>query len=127
MILLGLELVDGSSEDWVATAGAAALVTSLFVPDVAAGNQYKCTRLANATSRDVCRLAADFLAQEVERGPTAFVRDGADWARDKPAHLRDRIDRGKEALENVAGELLSDDAIDERKNTEPLALETPPP
>ena len=38
MILMGLGLVDDSSWDGIAAAGAAAFVTSLFVPDVAAGN-----------------------------------------------------------------------------------------
>lgn len=121
------KIVDWVAPDGIATAGVAALVTSLFVPDVAAGNRDKCARLGNAVSRDVCRLAADFLAHGVESGPTGLVRDGVDWARDKPGHLADRIDRGKEALENVAGELLPDDAIQERQDTEPLALETPPP
>ena len=64
IILTGLGLADDSSWDGIATAGAAAFVTSLFVPDVAAGNRDKCTRLGNATSRDVCRLAADFLAHD---------------------------------------------------------------
>ena len=101
-------------------------MTSLFVHDVAAGNRYKCTRLCNATSRDVCRLAADFLAHETEPGPTGLARDGVDRARDKLGHLANRVDRGKEALENIAGELLRDDAIHERQDTEPLALEIPP-
>lgn len=113
--------------DRVATAGAAAFVTSLFVPDVAAGNRYKCARLSNAISRDVCRMAADFLAHEGARAPTGLVRDGVDWVRDKLGDLGERIDRGKQALEKVAGELLPDDAIHERQDTETLALEPPPP
>ena len=120
-------IVDWVAPDGIATAGAAAFVTSLFVPDVTAGNRDKCTRLGNAVSRDTCRLAADFLAHGVTGKPTGLVRDAVDWARDKPGHLADRIDRGKEALENVAGELLPEDAIHERQDTETLALETPPP
>ena len=114
-------------EDTVAITGAAAFVTSLFVPDVAAGTREKCTRLGDATSRDVCRLAADFLAQDVEGRPTGLVRDAVDWAKDKPRSLGERVDRGKEALENAAGELLPDDAIQERQDAEPLSSETPPP
>ena len=127
MILMGLGLVDDSSWDGIATAGAAAFVTSLFVPDVAAGNRDKCTRLGNATSRDVCRLAADFLAHEVEDEPTGLVRDAVDWAKDRPGHLAERTDRGKEAFANVAGELLPDDVLQERQDAEPLSSETPPP
>ena len=121
------KIVDWVAPDGIAAAGAAAFVTSLFVPDVTAGNRDKCTRLGNAVSRDTCRLAADFLAHGAEGKPTGLVRDAVDWARDKPGHLADRIDRGKEALENVAGELLPEDAIHERQDTETLALETPPP
>ena len=121
------KIVDWAVPDGIATAGAAAFVTSLFVPDVTAGNRDKCTRLRNPVSRDVCRLSADFLAHGVEGGPTGLVRDGVDWARDKPGYLGDRIDRGKGALENVAGELLPDDAIHARRDTETLAWEPPPP
>ena len=127
MILLGLGLVDDFSGDGIATMGAAALVASLFVPDVAAGNREKCMRLGNSVSRGVCKLAADFLAHDVEIEPTGLVRDAADWARDEPGHLANRIDRGKEALENVAGRLLPDDAIHGWQDTEPLSSETPPP
>ena len=65
------------------------------------------------------------MTPEVE--PTGLVRDAADWARDRPGYLANRVDQGKETLENVASELLPDDVIQERQDAEPLSSETPLP
>ena len=114
-------------------AGAAAYVAAQALPTIANGIRRDFGGSCPAASsffgglcNGLTNMAADFLASKDARGPVEYVRDAMAWIKGTPSHLRDKVNRGKQKLENVTPGLLPGDAVGTLDNSEPASLIGPP-
>ena len=110
------------------TAGVAALVVSAFVPDLADGVKARCNAggqpsINPALTRNLCRLAANFLANDGKRRLLGTFRGVVGATSDE---VQDKFAHGGRAL-SQAGDGLAPPRPATRDRDEPGSADTPPP
>ena len=98
----------------LSTAAASAFLSAQVLPHYAEGIRVSLGRgcpsagAFGRTCADLTNLAADHLSRQ-KAGPIAYVRDAMDWIKNAPNRLRGKVNRGRQALQDMFKGLFAGD------------------